>query len=516
MPKVSVKTSKKTSLSSEAKKTATKAKTPLKSGAKKKAPVTKSKAVVTKKSTPLYSGAIKKPSKVTKKKTRKVSDEVVRKPVPITLSSIGKKLVIVESPGKVKTISKYLGSDFVVKASVGHIVDLIDRNMVKLVQKGFEPDYNVDPDKRKVVSDLRTTAKASSQVILATDEDREGEAIAFHLATQLWLDPSKTPRIVFNEITKGAILDAMDKPRKIDMAMVSAQKSRAVLDKLVGFTVSPVLWSKIKRGLSAGRVQSVAVKLVVEKEREIQAFVPVEYRVIKALIDTTEGEIEIGLQTIKGLKESANLMDASDDPKAKDKQSGGRFPKNILDSVLKQLNITKTTSTKDEKTGYEILTSKEKIEFELVDIITKQSKKSPPPPFITSSLQQTASRMFGWPVRSVMSAAQKLYEAGLITYMRTDSSNLSGTAIAQCKDFITGNYGNKYHQIRQFKSKSKNAQEAHEAIRPTNVMTTPEDIKMGQYETKLYKLIWQRTLASQMADAIFTNTQYIFHPLVNK
>lgn len=185
MPKVSVKTSKKTSLSSEAKKTATKAKTPLKSGAKKKAPVTKSKAVVTKKSTPLYSGAIKKPSKVTKKKTRKVSDEVVRKPVPITLSSIGKKLVIVESPGKVKTISKYLGSDFVVKASVGHIVDLIDRNMVKLVQKGFEPDYNVDPDKRKVVSDLRTTAKASSQVILATDEDREGEAIAFHLATQL-------------------------------------------------------------------------------------------------------------------------------------------------------------------------------------------------------------------------------------------------------------------------------------------------------------------------------------------
>ena len=203
----------------------------------------------------------------------------------------------------------------------------------------------------------------------------------------------------------------MDKPRGIDMDMVSAQKSRAVLDKLVGFTVSPVLWTKIKRGLSAGRVQSVAVKLVVEKERDIQAFVPVEYRVIKALIDTPEGEIEIGLQTIEGLKETANLMDASDEGKTKDKQSGGRFPKNVLDSVLKQLNITKTTSEKDEKTGYETLFSKDKIEFELVDITTKQSKKSPPPPFITSSLQQTASRMFGWPVRSVMSAAQKLYEA---------------------------------------------------------------------------------------------------------
>lgn len=484
-------------------------------------PVAKKKAVtkkvVSKAKAPVV--ASKKPSKVLKKKPakKKASEEVVKKPVPITLSATGKKLVIVESPGKVKTISKYLGSDYVVKASVGHIVDLIDKNMGKLVQKGFEPDYNVDPDKRKVVSDLRSTAKASSQVILATDEDREWEAIAFHLATQLGLDPLKTPRIVFNEITKGAILAAMEKPRNIDMDMVSAQKSRAVLDKLVGFTVSPVLWTKIKRGLSAGRVQSVAVKLVVEKERDILAFVPVEYRVIKALIDTSEGEIEIGLQTIEGLKETESLMDASDEtPKTKDKQWGGRFPKKILDSVLKQLDITKASSQKDEKSGYEILTSKEKVEFELADIVTKQSKKSPPPPFITSSLQQTASRMFWWPVRSVMSAAQKLYEAGLITYMRTDSSNLSGSAIAQCKDFIVWSYGEKYHQVRQFKSKSKNAQEAHEAIRPTNVMTIPDDIKMGQYETKLYKLIWQRTLASQMADAIFTNTQYIFHPLSSK
>ncbi|MFA7284229.1 MAG: type I DNA topoisomerase [Candidatus Absconditabacterales bacterium] len=434
---------------------------------------------------------------------------------PIVFDSKGKKLVIVESPGKVKTISKYLGTDYIIKASVGHIVDLVDKNMSKLVEKGFEPDYEVDPAKKKVVSELKSLAKSSSQVILATDEDREGEAIAYHLTQALGIDPKTTPRIVFNEITKPALLDAMQRPRKLDMNLISAQKSRAVLDKLVGFSISPILWQKIKMGLSAGRVQSVAVKLVVEKEREIENFVPVEYRVIKAILDTNKGPVEILLKKLDGVKDIEEIDELDMEVvKKTEKESGGRFSKSALETVLNQLHIKKAKSSIDDKTGYESLRDTTGINFQLVDVVTKQSKKSPSAPFITSTLQQTASRIFGWPVKQVMSAAQKLYEAGLITYMRTDSTSLSGQAIAQCKEYILGAFGEKYSTVRQYKSKSKNAQEAHEAIRPTSISNEPDQLKLGQYEQRLYSLIWKRTLASQMSDAIFTNTSYIFHPVI--
>lgn len=433
------------------------------------------------------------------------------------LNPSGKKLLIVESPGKVKTISKYLGSDYVVKASVGHIVDLIDKNMNKLVEKEFEPEYEIDPDKRKVVSELRSVAKASSQVILATDEDREGEAIAYHLTMVLGLDPLTTPRIVFNEITKSAIEDAIEHPRYLDMDLIFAQKSRAVLDRLVWFTVSPILWQKIKMGLSAGRVQSVAVKLVVEKEREIQNFQPVEYWVLKAILGTTKGEVEIVLKKVEwvdDIEETAEGEESKDSKNEKEKMTSWRFSKSALDKILEQLWVTKAIMKLDDKTWFQVLSDKTPIEFQLFDIITKQSKKSPPPPFITSSLQQTASRLFGWPVKQVMSAAQKLYEAWLITYMRTDSTSLSGQAIAQFQSFIKSRYWEKYSTVRQYKSKSKNAQEAHEAIRPTNIEAIPEEIKLGQYEQRLYNLIRRRALASQMSDALFTNTSYVFYPLI--
>lgn len=462
--------------------------------------------------------------KATSAKTKEKKIEKVRttKTTKITLNPSGNKLVIVESPGKVKTISKYLGSDYVVKASVGHIVDLVDKNMWKLVEKWFEPDYEVDPKKSKVVSELRSAAKASSQVILATDEDREWEAISFHLCTVLWLDPKTTPRIVFNEITKPAIHAALENARTIDMDLVSAQKSRAVLDKVVWFSVSPILWTKIRMGLSAWRVQSVAVKLIVEKEREILGFDPKEFFVLKAVLDTDRWPVEIQLKQIANMLKGENTKTESDleefededEKKNKWKEWWGKFSKSALMSVLDLLWLNNPTVKVDEKTGYETRTFDKKVVFRLSEITSKQSKKSPPAPFITSSLQQTASRVFWRPVKSVMSAAQKLYEAGLITYMRTDSTNLSWTAIGQCKDFIIWNYGENYHQIRQYASKSKNAQEAHEAIRPTNITSLPEDIKIGQYEAKLYKLIWWRTVASQMADAIFTNTNYTFYPVV--
>ena len=456
----------------------------------------------------------------TKTATSKTLKPKISRTTKITLNPNGNKLVIVESPGKVKTISKYLGSEYVVKASVGHIVDLVDKNMGKLVEKWFEPDYEVDPKKSKVVSELRSAAKSSSQVILATDEDREWEAISFHLCTVLGLDPKTTPRIVFNEITKPAIHTALENARTIDMDLVSAQKSRAVLDKVVWFSVSPILWTKIRMGLSAGRVQSVAVKLIVEKEREIMAFDPKEFFTLKAVLDTDKWPVEIALKKIEsrddllGRSNDSEEFEDEDDKKNKGKEWWGKFSKSALMLVLDQLWLNNPKVKVDEKTGYETRTFDKKVTFRLSEITSKQSKKSPPAPFITSSLQQTASRMFGRPVKSVMSAAQKLYEAWLITYMRTDSTNLSWTAIGQCKDFIIWNYGENYHQLRQYASKSKNAQEAHEAIRPTNVSTLPEDVKIGQYEAKLYKLIWWRTVASQMADAIFTNTNYVFYPVI--
>lgn len=450
----------------------------------------------------------------------------------LTISD-GKKLVIVESPGKVKTISKYLWSDYQVKASVWHIADLVDKNMSKLVSKWFEPDYEVSPAKKKVVTELKKLVKASDQVILATDEDREWEAIAYHLANFLKLNVENTPRIVFNEITKPAILDAIQKPRTIDLDLVHAQKSRAVLDKLVWFSISPVLWQKIKSWLSAGRVQSVAVKLVIEKEREIQAHVPVEYRQLQAECTYEDNKWKshpitiflkkIGDDKVKKLSkkdlelqdDSIEILNDSEDKENKD-LAWSRFTKDQMEQVFAELGLDKSdykTST-DKKTWNQIFTSKKTIKFELVDVVTKSSKRTPPAPFITSTLQSTGARTFGWTVKNVMSVAQKLYEAWLITYMRTDSTSLSSTAIWQCKDFIISNFGDKYHTLRQYKSKSKNAQEAHEAVRPTTIWLQTNQIKWTEQEKKLYDLIWKRTVASQMSDATFTNTTYIFTPVI--
>ncbi len=448
--------------------------------------------------------------------------------------SDGKKLVIVESPGKVKTISKYLWSDYQVKASVWHIADLVDKNMDKLVSKWFEPDYEISPTKKKVVTELKKLVKTSDQVILATDEDREWEAIAYHLANFLKLDIDSTPRIAFNEITKPAILDAIKHPRSINLDLVHAQKSRAVLDKLVWFSISPVLRRKIKSWLSAGRVQSVAVKLIIEKEREIQAHVPIEYRQLQAecVYEDNKGKshpITIFLKKIddtkkrKWSKEGTNTADSNDtnlndseDNKNKDELVGSRFTKEQMNEVLDKLWLGKSDYkiSTDKKTWNEVLISKKTIKFELIDIITKSSKRTPPAPFITSTLQSTWSRAFWWTVKNVMSVAQKLYEAWLITYMRTDSTSLSWTAINQCKELIVSKFGSKYHTPRQYKPKSKNAQEAHEAVRPTDISVEANQIKWTDQEKKLYDLIWKRTLSSQMSDATFTNTTYVFTPII--
>lgn len=461
-----------------------------------------------------------------KKTTKKTTTKSTKKSEPMVRMD-GKKLVIVESPWKVKTISKYLGDEYHIKASVGHIADLVDKDMKKLVEKGFEPEYEISKDKKKVVTDLKKLAKDSSQVILATDEDREWEAIAYHLANFLKLDIKSTPRIVFNEITKPAILEAIEHPRKIDLDLVHAQKSRAVLDKLVWFSISPILWQKIRTWLSAWRVQSVAVKLVIEKEKEILAHKPVEYRQVSADCIYKDQKwkshpITIFLKKI-GDKEEKDNFDEKEDKKEETNEEektnliGGKFEKEKIEKVRKELGISKSdyNISTDPKTWYEIYTSKKIINFQLVDIVTKSSKRSPSAPFITSTLQSIWARAFGWSVRTVMSVAQKLYEAGLITYMRTDSTSLSGTAIWQCKDYIVSNFGDKYHQIRQYRSKSKNAQEAHEAIRPTSINSIPTHIKWTEQEKKLYDLIWKRTVASQMSDATFTNTTYLFSPVIS-
>jgi len=313
------------SLSTTKKKTSLKTTSKVKTVAKKKAP----------------SGSKTSNSKKSSKSTDKPSTIKV---TPLKFNATGKTLVIVESPGKVKTIGKYLGSEYIIKPSVWHIVDLVDKNMGKLVAKDFEPDYEVDPAKKKVVSELKTAAKASKKVILATDEDREWEAISYHLCTVLGLDPSTTPRIVFNEITKTALEKALEHPRTIDVNLVNAQKTRAVLDKLVWFSISPILWSKIKTGLSAGRVQSVAVKLIVEKEREIQAFIPKEFYTLKAILDTDQWPVEITLKkfyTSVNTQETTDIsddfVDEEDNSSVKEEKTLWKFSKHTLNILLKQL-----------------------------------------------------------------------------------------------------------------------------------------------------------------------------------
>ncbi len=372
-------------------------------------------------------------------------------------------LVIVESPAKAKTIEKFLGKDYLVKSSFGHIRDLAKKNLGIDINNSYKPEYIVSPDKKKVVDELKKLAKGAKVVWLASDEDREGEAISWHLYEVLGLKPEKTRRIVFHEITKDAILNAIKNPRFIDINLVNAQQARRVLDRLVGFELSPLLWKKIKPSLSAGRVQSVAVKLIVEREREINAF-------------QVSSSFRVGAHF--------NIVE----------------PKGKVSELLAELEkrITEVSSAKS------LLEKLNGAEFRVADVTKKPGKKSPSPPFTTSTLQQEASRKLGFSVAQTMTIAQRLYEAGKITYMRTDSVNLSQTAILGSSSVIEALYGKDYVHTRNFVTKSKGAQEAHEAIRPTFMENS--SIDGNSTEQRLYELIWKRTLASQMADAILEKT----------
>ena len=372
---------------------------------------------------------------------------------------MAKNLVIVESPAKAKTIEKFLGKDFKVESSFGHIADLPSKELGVDVDNDFKPKYIVDKDKQALVKKLKDMAKKAEMIWLASDEDREGEAISWHLAETLDLDKDKTRRIVFNSITKSAIQKAIDNPRSINYDLVNAQQARRVLDRLVGYELSPVLWKKIKPGLSAGRVQSVAVRLIVEREREIEAFEPVASFRINAEFRTEKGEV-----------------------------FSARLPK--------------TFETREEAEAF--LKKNLKADFSVASLDKKPAKKSPSAPFTTSTLQQEASRKLYFSVARTMQVAQRLYEAGLITYMRTDSVNLSPEAINDAKKAIASNYGERYSKVRNYKGKSKGAQEAHEAIRPTDM--TLQNPKVERDQAKLYELIWMRTLASQMADAELERT----------
>ena len=372
---------------------------------------------------------------------------------------MAKNLVIVESPAKAKTIEKFLGSDYQVESSYGHIADLPSKEIGVDVENGFKPKYEVSPEKKVLVSKLKTLAKNADMVWLASDEDREGEAISWHLSEELKLDKNKTKRIVFHEITKNAILKAIDNPREIDYNLVNAQQARRVLDRLVGYELSPVLWRKIKGGLSAGRVQSVSVRLIVEREREIQNFKAVaSYSVVAEFVN------EAG----KAFK--------------------AKLPKNF--------------STKKEAEDF--LNKNIGSIYKVADLETKPTKKSPTAPFTTSTLQQEAARKLYLPVGITMQLAQRLYEAGLITYMRTDSVNLSKEAIDAAQAEIIKSYGKEFSKPRTFANKSKGAQEAHEAIRPTDM--SRHTVNIDRDQARLYDLIWKRTLASQMSDAELERT----------
>jgi DNA topoisomerase-1 len=372
---------------------------------------------------------------------------------------MAKNLVIVESPAKAKTIEKFLGKDFKVESSFGHIADLPSKELGVDVDNDFKPKYIVDKDKEALVKKLRDLAKKADTIWLASDEDREGEAISWHLAEELGLDKKKTKRIVFNSVTKSAIQKAIENPREINYNLVNAQQARRVLDRLVGYQLSPVLWKKIKPGLSAGRVQSVAVRLIVERERDIEAFTP-------------EGAFKISAEFKTG--------------------SGSVFT----------AKVGKSFSTKEEANSF--LKTNIGASFSVGKLDKKPAKKSPSAPFTTSTLQQEASRKLYFSVGRTMQVAQRLYEAGLITYMRTDSVNLSSEAITSAKDAIIKNYGEKYSNIRSFTGKSKGAQEAHEAIRPTEMGNQSPSLERDQ--SKLYDLIWKRTIASQMSDAQLERT----------
>ncbi|HZX50247.1 MAG TPA: type I DNA topoisomerase, partial [Candidatus Paceibacterota bacterium] len=392
-----------------------------------------------------------------------------------------KRLLIVESPTKARTLQSFLGKDYNVQSSFGHVRDLPKSKLGVDVDKNFEPSYVIPTKARKTVSALKKEAKKADSVILASDEDREGESIAWHLAQALGLqDPE---RIVFHEITKQAIQEALEHPRKIDNNLVEAQQGRRILDRLVGYKLSPFLWKKVARRLSAGRVQSVAVRLVVDREREIEKFKPDEYWSVEALFEKEKQQFKAALSAKDG--KAVEKLDIHNKEEA--------------DAILQDL---------------------EGAEYKIAQIEKKETNKNSLPPFTTSTLQRAAASRFHFPARLTMSVAQQLYEQGHITYHRTDSLNLAQSALAAAQEFITKEYGTNYYagKPRVFKTKSKGAQEAHEAIRPTVPANRPDSLKLTPQQTKLYKLIWQRFIASQMSPAVFDATSidiaaanYTFH-----
>lgn len=377
---------------------------------------------------------------------------------------MNKTLVIVESPAKGKTIEKYLGSGYTVKASFGHVRDLPKGSDAVDIEKGFKPKYAITPKARKTIKELKDYIAKSDFVLLATDPDREGEAISWHLAEALKLPENKYNRIEFHEITKEAIDEAVRHPRKVDKALVDAQQARRVLDRLAGYDLSQLIWKKVRYGLSAGRVQSPALRIIMEREREIRAFIPETFWVITAETETKNNE--------------KLVLTATEEPKTEERLQ------EILDLCCGQ-------------------------QWKVTDVTSTEAKRAPKPPFTTSTLQQAASTRLGFSPSRTMSVAQKLYEQGLITYMRTDSTNLSQSALGAIHDKIKSKYGSDYLAPHKYKTRSKNAQEAHEAIRPTDVAAEPTG---SDEQAKLYKLIWQRTIASQMADARFLRSKISVKP----
>lgn len=426
---------------------------------------------------------------------------------------MAKNLVIVESPAKGKTIEKFLWPDYQVVASMWHIRDLPKKNIWIDIDNGFSPTYEISEEKKKTVDNLKKLAKTANEVWIATDEDREGEAIGWHLCYALNLDPTKTKRIAFHEITKQAITEAIQNPRTINIDLVDAQQARRLLDRLVWYKVSPVLWSKIRKWLSAWRVQSVAVKLIVEKEREIQNFEAKEsWKISSILHFKWDNKKEYNFKT------TLNKIDW----KAKTFKTREEVEK-VLSTIVE--DITKIKEWKNKKENI-ILSLDSKLKFKLIDLVKKDSKRTPYAPFTTSTLQQDASRKHGFSVKQTMSVAQKLYEwidlwnwerQWLITYMRTDSLNLSNQARSQAKKLIEKEYWKNYHKERVYKTKSAWAQEAHEAIRPTDLSRRPESLKwvLDANQLRLYTLIWKRTLASQMSDAVVEVTTFTFNPESN-
>ncbi len=447
------------------------------------------------------------------------------------------KLVIVESPTKAKTISRFLGKEYLIKASMGHVMDLPKSKLGVAVDDDFKPEYEIVADRKKIIAELKKDAKTAAEIILATDPDREGEAISASIKEVLETNKNmngRFSRVVFHEITNDAIAEAFQHPREIDKQLVDAQTARRVLDRLVGYKLSPLLWQKVRRGLSAGRVQSIALRFIVEREREIEKFTKEEYWTIAAVLKKQPNVVASGSEVISSETVHTTHNEIATFPiksgiRNDVSQQGTEFELveingEKLEALKKftlydgEYKISKTTIANEEQ-ATQIQKDLQTKQFVIADVIKKETKRSPQMPFTTSTLQQEGARRYGYSGKRTMSLAQKLYEEGCITYHRTDSVNMSSKAIAQIRSYVKNEFGEKYipSSPRFYKTKQKLAQEAHEAIRPTQVQATEKNItaKLGPQYAKLYNLIWRRAVASQMADAFIESTTVFAETIQN-